>query len=913
MQLSILCGEVLSLEREDESLQQPFVLSMKILFLIRLLCEVAGKMQGLWQDDLGDIGMASLDFTQIDFLLQLLLSERELEKLNEQRDDLRSRKNDANVKSYFKSLTKLQMRYFELCARLLRHAQRSFLATAELKSFDADEKNDRSSAVLDEFEKCGKNYDGLGGPTSKNIKDSILRSSPWSRFVAKYVTLQPKSAMKWKPPIMPPTDQHVHRCVEKGHMNQETVGYNLENSDHNELSLQKPNDTEFEIQSNTEKISTIENFTISETSIIQHLQLICACIESFPRGEIWSSTNLWRRKVQIFDEDSFALPDRHGDTSYCNVASLTDTTTLISSICQLLEIHGGANGNQLIQTWSLICLLKLTEATCIICRYWPTKENESSFLKLAKTWRKVWETLFRSDLRYSSCTNNTESSSTGELVLMLLTEMIRNRCTDPIVIAIHFNSMLKNKRKNGSIREENSGSITMNDPSIYRSSFLYSKQAQVWSLPVFRNPATIKTSSIFELASILIQSAGLSEGTDCILSGGLFDDERNGTVNEFTGFINPEALKQNKRRFRLSCFCIQFIRLTICQRKIEVLRRILPFVSACSVSLIGGHSTISTSTFSLESFRKYRCTTDSEAPCEMFSGRYENDIDKIDLEVLWNDVILPFDGQYHVDSNDKMWRLLQHRDSRLFLPMCREDRRWVEIFQKKVHSMNCDNVSLPIMNEFTELAFKFLPKALPHVHLKGKKETFTKTDSCNIMVTKFYFCLQYFHLEYHNSDNGIEISNTLLKDMVADIPQFLNEGFSSSFAFSWFLVELIGVFRAMKTISIYRGNEYLQKIFGNDLLSKTKATIEMCLKDNLTSDAAKDKYFEPLLENSDVFNSDEQAESLSDCSDGAFLSDDNITETYEEKIASSKRTRAISYSRRSKRTKRVELPKSTSL
>ena len=901
---------ILYLKCNDGLPEQPNVSSMNILLLIRLLCEVAGKIQGIWQDDLGDIGMASLDFTQIDFLLQLLLSDRELEKLNEQRDELRCRKNDANVKNHFKSLSKLQMRYFELCARLLRYAQRYFLAQAELKSFDTDEKNDRSSAVLDEFEKCGKKYDGLGGPTSKNIKDSILCSSPWSRFVAKYITIQPNSSLKWTPSLTASTDQNAHECVEKRHRNKETVGYNLEDSDDRKLSLHESNDAEIQIQNNTENISFIEKITISETSIVQHLQLISACAESFPRGEIWSSTNQWRRRVHIFAEDSFALEDRNGDPFYCNVASLDDTAALISSICRLLEKYGGANGNQSIQTWSLICLLKLTEATCIICRYWPTKDNSSSFLNLAKKWRNVWNTLFRSDLRYSSCTNNTESSSIGELVLMLLTEMIRNRCTDPIVIAIHFNRMMENERKNGSIGGGNSESRLLMDPSMYLSSFLFSKQAQVWSLPIFKNPAVIKTSSIFELASVLIQSAGLSEGTDCILSGGVFDEENNRTINECSGFMNPEALKQNKRRYRLSCFCIQFIRLSICHKKLELLRKTLPFVTACSVSLIGGHSTILTSTFSLESFRKYRCTTDTEAPCEMFSGTYENDAKsfQMDLAVLWNDVILPFDGQFRVDSNDKMWRLLQHRDCRLFLPMSREDRRWVQIFQKNIHSINCDNVSLPIINEFTQFAFKFLAKALPNVHLKGNDETSTKCDFYNILVMKFFFCLQFFNLEYHSSDNAIEIPNTLLKDMVADIPHFLNEEFLSSSDFSWFLVDLIGVFRAMKNICLFKGNDCLQKVFGKDLLSKIKATFEILLKDNVTSGVVKDKCFESSLESTKVFNSDEEAQSLSDYSDSAFLSDDNLIDTYEEKIASSKRKRAVSNSRSSKRTKRVEHP-----
>ena len=45
-------------------------------------------------------------------------------------------------------------------------------------------------------------------------------------------------------------------------------------------------------------------------------------------------------------------------------------------------------------------------------------------------WQYVWKTLFRYDLRYSSYTSGALSNNVGELIVQLLTQILRYQCAE---------------------------------------------------------------------------------------------------------------------------------------------------------------------------------------------------------------------------------------------------------------------------------------------------------------------------------------------------------------------------------------------------------------------------------------------------------------------------------------------------
>lgn len=61
-------------------------------------------------------------------------------------------------------------------------------------------------------------------------------------------------------------------------------------------------------------------------------------------------------------------------------------------------------------------------------------------------------------------------------------------------------------------------------------------------------------------------------------------------TREFIGFVQElfkiESLDGNERRYCIAGFCLKFVQHAIGTNQSELLRRIIPFVSACLASLI---------------------------------------------------------------------------------------------------------------------------------------------------------------------------------------------------------------------------------------------------------------------------------------------------------------------------------------
>jgi hypothetical protein len=188
----------------------------------------------------------------------------------------------------------------------------------------------------------------------------------------------------------------------------------------------------------------------------------------------------------------------------------------------------------------------------------------------------VWTTLFRSDLRYGAYSEAAATNSLGELVLMLLTEMVHRKCADPVVSL--------------------SDRLSTKQPS-----FVHENQSQIWGLPAFTSYRTISTTAPFELVCAVLQSVGLSEqGTDNIDTSAaptLFSVESN------------RAVRSLGRRRRLLSLTVASLDSTM--RKSNASDDDLSTVavlSACIVALVHGKGVYCATTFGA-SFNRFLLTT----------------------------------------------------------------------------------------------------------------------------------------------------------------------------------------------------------------------------------------------------------------------------------------------------------------
>jgi hypothetical protein len=112
-------------------------------------------------------------------------------------------------------------------------------------------------------------------------------------------------------------------------------------------------------------------------------------------------------------------------------------------------------------------------------------------------------------------------------------------------------------------------------------SFICLNQHQLWSLPIFEDPKSVKSSAIFELIINFQTVVGLTEdGRDKLdgsfpLCASFFDDD-----------IIRLSRSQAERRFRLGCFCLRFIEETVSHRCAQVNKSDLALASICLSSLL---------------------------------------------------------------------------------------------------------------------------------------------------------------------------------------------------------------------------------------------------------------------------------------------------------------------------------------
>jgi len=581
------------------------------------VCEVAGKLQGLLPGDLGDIGAATLDASKLNHLRCRILSEKVVlsyangafpSNTSASVQAGAAKRSKSTTTCAYSPMTRKERRYFELCSRLLRCSQRTFLAKAEYElAIDSE--------TLGQLTENGLSSDNALLP------EEIFQDSPWIEYV-----INPLCAKNVEPYMKSFSGQ--------------------DKEDGKRLS---PSQSTFTIPT---KVAAVSSDPMLVTG---YLQLISACAEIFPRGECWSSTNRWARCN--FCHFSNHLEGSLGVESFCAVATLQDLARLVRLITSILEHFAGVSGAQTVQAWALICLLKLTESTVIVKRY-VNGDTESAADSLGLAWRKTWTVLFRSELRYTSSTTNLSCGSLGELVVMLITEIIHGQCT-------HLTSVQKNVSKDTTSSE-----------------FIYSRQDDVWNLPMYKSVESVSSSLTFELISSLLYAAGLQEGTEDSFCLALY--ERKDSIGDFSDV-------SSSRRFRMALFCISVLEVASYKAMDDTLRRLSPYISSCLSALIGEFTFIRTS-YRMRCLREFQCSEDSITSNDLIHCRKpSNDLaSKIDLTLFWCDVISPFSEQFVTEISADTWRGLHDLDLRLTPSWAAEEREWI------LQQFNEANVSIPV-------------------------------------------------------------------------------------------------------------------------------------------------------------------------------------------------------------------------
>lgn len=523
-------------------------------FWSRIVCQVAGKLQGLMPGDLGDLGTGSLSYKTLSHLLDLLV----------QRICTHSGAGDLSTAS------KAQL---ELTARLLACAQRTFLVRHEWNELE-----DPTEDLISEIETRPdfNDYYSLECPDVPypSCAPSTLAESPFINLILRHIwALAPGSCLSTSTGFASDKATSVYNDECQAQSESQTGRTRCDAGEASEKLM-------------VEALAmSIEGLAVCEKKLVGLLHIVGAAAEVCPLGACWTSNtqNNWR------------ILSTHDDASttsalvILNGGSSEDLAVVVQCICSILEAYGGHNASLEIQRWTLICLNRLTIATAGL--FLASTPNSSG---LTSAWRRVWSTLFHPNLCYRSRTKSTLVGSNGDLVLRLLTQIVRFSCTDPCASS-----------SDSSEREALALSIK--------------RQADIWNLPVFEQ-FDIRNPSAFMLMYVVIDGVGLGDQAhDAIGLSIRQSDAWLLRINECGG----------GRRSKLVCFCLHYLQQSFDIWKDEAM---VSVVFACIAALVNGFSVpsasacISSSTHSLSGDVTLTCLSDAiedPAVCETSSGLME--------------------------------------------------------------------------------------------------------------------------------------------------------------------------------------------------------------------------------------------------------------------------------------------------
>ena len=742
----------------------------------RLVCETAGHMQGLFPGDLGEMGSASLNQSKILQLAEMFLSDKNLEVYsslsiqakdggNKSRDRSRERSRTGNVNKrqrfvdssfIFNPLTKRERRYLEFCARVLRCAQRYSIMEAERTATTNLLQTivDDCVTVTPDDESNHKN-----GLSSARCVASIekLQLCPWITFVVKGLCSQltlrhtasvSKLSLGDIPKMKSNSKQFFSTSQKRKAANK---------SEHRlEIDLLP---MKAALQDCLQK--DMYNQSISPDQVKIYLQIVTACVEIFPRGECWSSTNQWFESTYSPMEGDLHSVEQN-QRSYCNTCSPSDLASLIDSICDILCHYGTTGGNLNIQMWALVCLLKLTESSKIAARYWDETYNSNDRDLLAFAWQRVWDTLFRQDLRFLTYTGNVMNGSHGELVLMLLTEIIKWSLT------------------------------TLRDESEYKrrnNSFIQKRQEKVWKMPLFKSAKRIHCSAAFDFITILLNEVGLFEGGDDVFNESEFD-----AVLKY--IPTEKSYEGGKRRYRVVLFCLTFMFSAIKRDDGDILKRVLPFVTECVAAVTGnGKTTNCISSFSICTNRHFQVTESKN--CLNENEKIPNNDSS--FAAAWKDSIEPFWFQFSAENNHFLWDAMNGREISLSPAWSLEDRNWLEQTfsgQSKCSGRTTSAEAVELYN----ITIGSVLSALGFGH-QANNETTEKNTKISLLgqlyACKFIIVVS-LQNEYNINDCDIqwrfveELFDSILGCVVNNTGEYTRE------ALSMILTEMVGIFHLLR-------------------------------------------------------------------------------------------------------------------
>lgn len=522
-------------------------------------------MQGLIPGDLGDIGRASLSPSQVDSILAMLTSDKQMAETFPviATDAAKSRKRKRQSSSggqkikrqgaEWSSLTRRQRRHLELSVRLLYCAQRYWAAKKEVTS-----SSNPTDMILFGEDASGQDtapLDASDSPFLLQIASKLCAK----RFLPKIEETDPALTAPTATMTLTQTAARARSLRGDTHDPSDVGSFICDSS-----ALPMMRALAVMVEASGSK------FASAPSSLVAYLRLLCACADAFPSGSCWSLDN---KSWKEYQASNVVLPH----TVRQKVASSIDTASIVYIALTILVSNGGASGDANVQMWALTCLLKLTGPSLFVCREVKTDKERDAAMALVNVWTDVYKTLLRSDLKYASYTASAYEGSLGELVLMLLTEINSLLLFDPKLPALFSSSS-----------------------SVSRSTFS-STDAKIWTLPAFRDATQVQTRAPFELISQTIRRSGLLEhGSDAINRSALGTTE---IVLEVFGEeegsdVHISQLAQS-RRFRLLVFCLRFIQeATTVRPSDSTLRHIMPLACECATVLIGRNQTSFPTSFS---------------------------------------------------------------------------------------------------------------------------------------------------------------------------------------------------------------------------------------------------------------------------------------------------------------------------
>jgi hypothetical protein len=584
------------------------------------VCEFAGNLQGMLPGDLGNVGNASLDRLKLEQLKDMLLSENNLEVYassskgmhdesgqsrlfkRDSRSNKRRKITSGNDQERFQPLHEQGRKYLELCARVLRSLQRRHVIDMEVKSTDnlSDYIMEHNANDSEEGQDASMQHDICSWVSQSPFFENVSSKCFGSIVVDK---MRDSSSMESE---ISPSPLHDNPS--------ESVG-------RSDGLLTLP------------MLASMLDLSVSEPTdekMIVYLQLIGACAEVFPRGECWTSSNGWYQtdfSPMEWNGESFN-PDQ---VTYCNVCSIQDLAAIVYSLSLVLIRYSSASSNQQVQMWTLICLLKMTDASHIVRRYLGAKCHKD---ELSVAWRYVWDILLNFEYRYHSTTAQAEPCTVGELVLMLLTEIMRGALMNS-----YQDDLLENQDK-------------------------------IWSIPAFSNPIDVKVSAGLELAAFVVHCLGIVEGESESICNRCLDPS-------LQQLFKKESENGRERHYRLVSFCMQCLTLIGTKNDVMLIRRIGPFLSSMCVALMHGSIAKNLTSYTLKAERELQLTSgvfNLYAAHQRFLDNRRN-MEKSHL--LWDDSIHPFSSQYHFETNWFMWNKLNRRNKSNCPLYSLSDRLWL--------------------------------------------------------------------------------------------------------------------------------------------------------------------------------------------------------------------------------------------